>query len=145
MRSRYTAYTLADTEYIKKTLAPESRRDFDEKATREWAEQSEWRGLKIISTEKGGATDKKAKVEFVATYKNKNETLEHHEVSNFRRADNGQWLFVDGHAHTHREGEGHHHHAKPQTLVREEPKLGRNDPCICGSGKKYKKCCGVAA
>jgi preprotein translocase subunit SecA len=27
-------------------------------------------------------------------------------------------------------------------LTREEPKIGRNDPCICGSGKKYKKCCG---
>ena len=26
--------------------------------------------------------------------------------------------------------------------VREEPKIGRNDPCPCGSGKKYKKCCG---
>lgn len=27
-------------------------------------------------------------------------------------------------------------------VVREEPKIGRNDPCPCGSGKKYKKCCG---
>ena len=27
-------------------------------------------------------------------------------------------------------------------IVREEPKVGRNDPCPCGSGKKYKKCCG---
>jgi yecA family protein len=26
--------------------------------------------------------------------------------------------------------------------VRKEPKIGRNDPCLCGSGKKYKKCCG---
>ena len=31
-------------------------------------------------------------------------------------------------------------HSKP--VVREEPKTGRNDPCPCGSGKKYKKCCG---
>lgn len=29
------------------------------------------------------------------------------------------------------------------TVHREEPKVGRNDPCPCGSGKKYKKCCGV--
>jgi preprotein translocase subunit SecA len=28
------------------------------------------------------------------------------------------------------------------TYKREEPKVGRNDPCPCGSGKKYKKCCG---
>jgi len=30
-------------------------------------------------------------------------------------------------------------------IVREEPKVGRNDPCPCGSGKKYKKCHGQAA
>jgi SEC-C motif/Protein of unknown function (DUF1186) len=29
----------------------------------------------------------------------------------------------------------------PGTYVRETPKVGRNDPCPCGSGKKYKKCC----
>ncbi len=32
--------------------------------------------------------------------------------------------------------------ARPQTFRREKPKVGRNDPCPCGSGKKYKKCCG---
>ena len=30
-------------------------------------------------------------------------------------------------------------------IQREAPKVGRNDPCPCGSGKKYKKCCGVEA
>jgi len=29
-----------------------------------------------------------------------------------------------------------------KTFHREQPKIGRNDPCPCGSGKKYKKCCG---
>lgn len=33
--------------------------------------------------------------------------------------------------------------AKPTTVKREEPKVGRNDLCPCGSGKKYKKCCGM--
>src|SRR6185503_9686744 len=32
-----------------------------------------------------------------------------------------------------------------KTIRREEPKVGRNDPCPCGSGKKYKKCHGQAA
>ncbi|BBD08846.1 preprotein translocase subunit SecA [Desulfovibrio ferrophilus] len=32
---------------------------------------------------------------------------------------------------------------KPETVRREAPKVGRNDPCPCGSGKKYKKCCGA--
>jgi preprotein translocase subunit SecA len=37
-------------------------------------------------------------------------------------------------------GEGE---AKPKTVKRESKKVGRNDPCPCGSGKKYKKCCGI--
>jgi len=32
---------------------------------------------------------------------------------------------------------------KPKTVKRDQPKVGRNDPCPCGSGKKYKKCCGA--
>ena len=32
---------------------------------------------------------------------------------------------------------------KVETVKRTEPKIGRNDPCTCGSGKKYKKCCGA--
>ncbi|NLD17306.1 MAG: hypothetical protein GX666_06980, partial [Tissierellia bacterium] len=32
---------------------------------------------------------------------------------------------------------------KGKTFVRKEEKVGRNDPCPCGSGKKYKKCCGA--
>ena len=37
---------------------------------------------------------------------------------------------------------GYHDHADSvTTYVRSAPKIGRNDPCICGSGKKYKKCC----
>ena len=31
---------------------------------------------------------------------------------------------------------------QPETFVRNQPKVGRNDPCTCGSGKKYKQCCG---
>ncbi len=33
--------------------------------------------------------------------------------------------------------------SKPLTFRREAPKAGRNDPCPCGSGKKYKKCCAL--
>ncbi len=33
--------------------------------------------------------------------------------------------------------------AKVKTIVRTVPKVGRNDPCPCGSGKKYKKCHGA--
>jgi uncharacterized protein YecA (UPF0149 family) len=46
----------------------------------------------------------------------------------------GPWC---AHGHDH----GHHHHAPRAPLVRAVPKVGRNDPCPCGSGKKHKKCC----
>jgi|SRR6185437_405113 len=34
--------------------------------------------------------------------------------------------------------------ARPEPYERAGPKIGRNDPCSCGSGKKYKRCCGAA-
>ena len=51
---------------------------------------------------------------------------------NFAR-HNGRWYFVDGET------------IGQKPVVREGPRIGRNDPCPCGSGKKYKKCCGKAA
>ncbi len=134
MRSRYTAHVLADIPYIKKTLAPESQKDFDAEGTRKWAAESKWHGLKIHSTEAGGTSDKKAFVEFTAIYEQDGERVEHHERSRFRRNDAGHWLFVDAETPDF---------AK-ETIVpitREAPKVGRNDPCPCGSGKKFKKCC----
>ncbi len=68
--------------------------------------------------------------------------------------DPGSPWEADGHEHHHEHGEhcahpAHHHHhehddepVKP--IVREAAKVGRNDPCPCGSGKKHKKCCGKA-
>ncbi|MGE4132381.1 MAG: YchJ family protein [Bdellovibrionales bacterium] len=146
MRSRYSAFVKGEVGYIKSTLAPESRQDFDEKEAKAWSASADWRGLKILSTKKGKEADKKGTVEFVATYKQDGKTLEHHEVSEFRKNASGAWLFVDGESHTHEEGQGHdhhHHHPVRETVVRESPKVGRNDPCPCGSGKKYKKCCGA--
>jgi preprotein translocase subunit SecA len=39
----------------------------------------------------------------------------------------------------------HHEHAVTEPYRRAEAKQGRNDPCACGSGKKYKKCHGAVA
>ncbi len=39
--------------------------------------------------------------------------------------------------------EGNPAQPRVETVVHEGPKIGRNDPCPCGSGKKYKKCCGA--
>lgn len=144
MRARYTAYTKQDIGYLKKTLAKESQSDFDEKASKEWAAKSEWLGLQVLTTQKGAASDKTGVVEFVATYKQNGSKVEHHEVSKFKKNDKGEWRFVEGDSHVHKEGEGHHHHHHAtEPVVREGPKIGRNDPCPCGSGKKYKKCHGA--
>ncbi len=50
-----------------------------------------------------------------------------------------------GHVHgpncSHGHGHAHEHNAQ-SPFVRAQPKVGRNDPCPCGSGGKFKKCCG---
>ncbi len=45
-----------------------------------------------------------------------------------------------GHIHGPECNHGHHHSLAP--IRRQNPKVGRNEDCICGSGKKFKKCCG---
>ena len=46
------------------------------------------------------------------------------------------------HVHGPNCNHGHHHHELLKPIVRETPKIGRNDICSCGSEKKFKKCCG---
>ncbi|MFM7085018.1 MAG: YchJ family protein [Hyphomicrobium sp.] len=149
MRSRYVAYVKGDTAYLKTTLAPEALKKFDEAATKKWVETADFKKLKILNTERGGPFDEEGVVEFLATFSEGGQTYDHHEVSEFRKNKEGTWLFVDGHGHRHKEGEDphqhhHHHHHRVETFVRQAPKVGRNDPCSCGSGKKFKKCCGQA-
>jgi SEC-C motif domain protein len=80
MRSRYTAFALANMEYLKKTLAAESHKDFDIEENRRWAKESKWKGLQILKTEKGGPDDVTGVVEFVATYVQNGKAVDHHEV-----------------------------------------------------------------
>ena len=127
MRARYSAYVKVDVDYIFETTHPDARRDYDHKGTKEWAEGSEWLGLEIVATENGGEQDTEGKVEFVAAYRYKGLRRSHHERARFAKVED-KWYFVDGEAVT------------PQPLA--AGKVGRNDPCPCGSGTKYKKCCG---
>lgn len=128
MRSRYSAFAKREVDYLRKSLHPRHRHDYDPAATRKWAETSEWIKLDILKSETG-ASDNEGTVEFVATYRQKGTTLTHHELGNFRRTD-GVWYYTDGQL------------IAPGTVRNESPKVGRNDPCPCGSGKKHKKCCG---
>jgi len=127
MRARYTAFAKGELEFLKSSIAPESLHDYDEASIKSWSENSKWLGLTVVHSDKGLATDDKGTVEFIAKFNFENEDREHHEVAEFKKVDK-RWYYVDG-------------RIKGRT-VRNENKVGRNDPCPCGSGKKYKKCCG---
>ncbi len=127
MRARYSAYTKAEMDFIFNSTHPDHRTNYDHEGTKAWAANSEWLGLEIISTSRGGKDDATGEVEFIARFKEGGTVREHHENGQFRKEKEG-WLFTDGVI------------AKPRPLI--SNKVGRNDPCPCGSGQKYKKCCG---
>jgi SEC-C motif-containing protein len=129
MRARYTAYTQVEMEFLRTSVHPDFRQDDDADGARDWAENSVWHGLEIISTRDGLEDDAVGEVEFVASYTYDGEDKQYHEVAAFRRSA-GAWVFTSG-----RPGV-----KKP--LVRTGPRTGRNDPCHCGSGQKFKRCCG---
>lgn len=133
MRARYVAHALGRTDFILKTHHPATRTDVDEAATARWATESDWLGLDIREVEGGGEDDASGRVEFVARYRDPaGRRHNHHEVSVFEKY-HGQWFFRDAELPT------------VEQFVRDRPKQRRNDPCACGSGRKYKKCCGQAA
>lgn len=129
MRSRYTAFVLGDMDHIARTHAPEVREDFNAADAKRWSSESKWDGLEIRHIEGGGAGDEAGSVEFVARFRSGGQVHAHHELATFRRED-GVWYYVDG-------------QLNPKAAPRHVDKVGRNDPCPCGSGKKYKKCCGA--
>lgn len=129
MKSRYSAFVKAEIDYLYRTISNDQQKDFNFEETEDWAKNSEWKGLEIIETVEGGAEDNKGTVEFVARFKQNNQEVSHHEIASFEKMD-GKWFFMDGVT------------PKPKQVVRDTPKIGRNEPCPCGSGKKFKKCCG---
>jgi SEC-C motif-containing protein len=128
MRSRYTAYTVHAIDYIIKTSLDENER-IDYKETKDWSENSKWLGLKIVSTNRGSITDTEGTVEFEASFEKDGLKEIHHETARFSKKGE-KWMYKDG-------------ETVPKTVIRTGPKIGRNDPCPCGSGRKYKHCCGA--
>lgn len=129
MRSRYTAFTLDNLDYIEKSHAPEIRKDYNRSAAESITADSKWLGLEIRDVVGGGGDDDTGTVEFVTKFSRGGEKFVHHELSNFRK-ENGDWYYVDG-------------KMNPRAKPIQVDKVGRNEPCPCGSGKKYKKCCGA--
>ena len=129
MRARYSSYVTGDIEFLKTSATAAVQAEFDENASKAWSKAAQWHGLEILDVQEGQKDDERGVVEFRALYTANGEFCNHHEVSTFVKEADG-WKFEDGEL----VGE------KP--VMREAPKIGRNDPCPCGSGKKYKKCCG---
>lgn len=118
MRSRYTAFTLNKHDYLKATWAPQTRPD-----TLDTEGDTQWIGLSILAASPITESSKTGSVHFRATYYESAQLRYLEEISQFE-CISGQWFYVDG-------------QVSFGTL---KPK--RNEPCPCGSGKKYKVCCG---
>ncbi|NNG00762.1 MAG: YchJ family protein [Desulfobacteraceae bacterium] len=129
MRSRYTAFVKKEFDHIHETTHATKREEYSTDGGASWTKNFEWMGLEIVRAENGGPEDTTGTVEFIARYRKDGSRFQHHEVAEFSKEDD-QWFFKDG---------------QPPAAVqsiRQGPKVGRNEPCPCNSGKKYKKCCG---
>lgn len=123
MRSRYTAYTQANIDYISRTMKGPAKKHFNPQSASEWAKHVEWLRLEVKNT---STQPTKGFVEFIAYFKDEGKIKTLHEMSEFH-LKNGEWYYVDG--------------KFPTSNTVSSSQTGRNDLCPCGSGKKYKRCC----
>ena len=134
MRSRYSAFVLVLPEYIVKTTVPAQQTLLDINAIESWAKETDWAGLEIVE-HKPKLGKRHAQVEFKAYFKSPEKTTRglaekiqaHHELSTFvtvkdKNSDDARWYFLD-----------------PTVAMT----VTQKQPCICGSGEKFKRCCGI--
>jgi SEC-C motif-containing protein len=123
MRSRFVAFGLGNFDYIEKTQLDPLPAEVKER------QAPEWERLEIVACENGEESDETGTVEFVAHYR-MGERRAHHELSRFVKV-NDEWRYQDGEITDQ---------PLPENM---RGKVGRNERCPCGSGKKFKRCCGV--
>jgi SEC-C motif domain protein len=123
MRARYSAYATGAIDFLEKSTHSRTRKLFDREGAERWSRDSRWLGLTILVAE--SSVPDRAHVNFEARYEDEDgAAVPHRERSLFER-EGGEWRFVSGGA-----------------IPAVSQKVGRNDACPCGSGRKYKKCCG---
>lgn len=128
MRTRYSAFVLIKADYIVKTTVPAQQALLDIIDIKIWAKETDWAGLEIVQhTPKLGK--RHAQVEFKAYYNTEDGLQAHHELSSFVKVSdksatdkNERWYFLD-----------------PTVSMT----MSQKQPCICGSGEKFKRCCGA--
>lgn len=122
MRSRYTAYTMSNMAYIKKTMQGKPLVTFNEDQTLHWAKSICWLSLEVVKSQYDNIDKTRGYVEFIAKYLDGNMINTIHEISEFKYNDS-HWYYVDG----------------KQGYI-PAIKISRNSPCPCGSSKKIKHC-----
>ncbi len=121
MRSRYSAFCTKNIEYLVSTQHPSKRQANERDLLTKTVYETQWMGLKILNAETDQDDSHTGYVEFAAFYKT-TEIGQLHERSKFI-LEEGQRYYLEGEF--------------MEPLV-----FGRNEPCWCGSNKKYKKCHG---
>jgi SEC-C motif domain protein len=121
MRSRYSAFVSAAADYLLTTWHPRTR-----PAALVLDDQPHWQCLEMVGSGQS-ADGLSGWVEFAAHYQTPAGTGCLRERSRFLR-EQGRWLYLDG---TH-----------PPVAQAALPRVGRNTACPCGSGRKFKQCCG---
>lgn len=119
MRSRYSAYALGLIDYLVSTTLPAQQSGLDRASIESWSRSSTWLGLEVQSSELIEGAPPHAYVTFTAHWRDAQGEQSHRERSAFVRPAE-RWYFID-----------------PTVKLG----AGRNDPCPCLSGQKFKKCC----
>ena len=127
LHARYLAFNKNDIDFIVDTHHSKTRSEVKREEISEWAKNSEWMGLTVHQKLGGESSDTEGQIVFLVKYRADGKENDHWEHSFFEK-ENGEWKFLDGQP------------PKTGPLRRSEPKVGRNDACPCGSGKKFKKC-----
>ncbi|EGU55839.1 hypothetical protein VINI7043_01165 [Vibrio nigripulchritudo ATCC 27043] len=136
MRARYSAHVKKLVDFVVDTYHPSKNAEEQRQGIAE-SINSDWCKLDVINT-KNGSHDDEGYVEFKAYFNEDEHQYCLGERSRFLRED-GLWYYVDG---TFPEEEQPEPEDPRLTQPIKNLKVGRNDPCVCGSGKKFKKCCG---
>jgi SEC-C motif domain protein len=126
MRSRFTAHVVRDFRHLHRTYLTTARQPFVAEA--EEGTDISWTRLAVHAHELGAKADT-AFVDFTAYFDDNGVEQAMHEKAEFVRLE-GVWFYL----RAVRSG--------PAPVRSSQPKVGRNEPCPCGSGKKYKHCCG---
>ena len=120
MRSRYTANVERNATYLLASWHPSTR------PQELGSSFNDWQQLQVLETVAGELQDEQGGVEFRAVFRQGAMQGVLHEKSRFCK-EGGRWYYIDGEI--------------LDSNLAEPKKVGRNNPCPCGSGRKYKKCC----